>query len=976
MATSSIREIWKLIEQFKEEVDLLMNNEALVLLIYLSRHEGITQDELIQKVKKHFQHPKTLLEFLLSNKFLEEKNGSLNVSEKGKEIVKIIEYQQYDISKLPEDAVPGYILKPPPLGKGSTSVTFKSIKGSIEGPVVVLKIFKPGILDHINFWKKLRQVSALESPYLVIPYNYGEFKWNGLNLKYLEMRYIEGVSLKQFLKENINIDLKETLKNFISEIGGSLKTIQEAGLIHGDLHENNILVVEDKSNKGEGIYHFKIIDFIGIAPTKEFRQYELTDFEYFKENFSKIIRKYATAPSGVVDRKKLGERFSHIYESLLEGKYTKIEDVIAGLSEKLPEKKEFSIENPFTYLIFEQYDINNPLWLKRFEPDPAILKKFTDFSHLICSGPRGCGKSIYLGSLSFVPRLIKLSENDQDLKEKIAYFKGIFGIYFACRLGEFKIFSKKAYPEFTFYTQLFIKHIIILRIIRKTVGLIDRAYSEKIFDSVPEIKSVLKFIKPYLTQPVYLTLSARKKPFKELETILRNEEIEYLNILGKEEKCPPQGKLLNEKILENFFYIIRENVPELSNIKFYIIFDDVSDPQVSEETQKILNCLMASHNEIYCCKFSMEKYAYTFEDMFGKALQVPHDYTYIDFSGVGIEPYDRYTDKFYEEYFEKIVNKQLELGGYKKGIRDYLEPLPYAHQELIDLLSKKESTKVKFAGWDIIVQLSSRSAREVLIICDEILKQYGNDQELLKSGKSNISVDIQHKAIMKYSRDAYQNLINIEYVGKEIFLIVKNFGEISKTYLSRPITNEEGRHLFSIEKTFKKDITRGKISEELRDVFAEKGYKLSKIAKLTAVNDKWKIEDRESKEPAYIIDEKNNKLDVYAARKYEVISIERRDDTKLSEKAEDMLKRLIRHSVFVDRGLSFSREQIGLVQKFTLHKKYTPALMTTYREREHLRLPKEELEEFLLHPDSFREHFLKKEEEDKYQLKLWDFEKR
>jgi len=95
----------------------------------------------------------------------------------------------------------------------------------------------------------------------------------------------------------------------------------------------------------------------------------------------------------------------------------------------------------------------------------------------------------------------------------------------------------------------------------------------------------------------------------------------------------------------------------------------------------------------------------------------------------------------------------------------------------------------------------------------------------------------------------------------------------------------------------------------------------------------------------------------------------------LSDSAEEMVSMLIRHSVFIDRGLSFSREQIGLVQKFTLHKKYTPALMTTWREREHLRLSKDELEEFLLNPDQFRDRILKKDERDKYQLKLWDFER-
>ncbi|GAI73551.1 unnamed protein product, partial [marine sediment metagenome] len=181
-------------------------------------------------------------------------------------------------------------------------------------------------------------------------------------------------------------------------------------------------------------------------------------------------------------------------------------------------------------------------------------------------------------------------------------------------------------------TQLFIKHIFIFKIIRRTLSLIEEAYSEKVFTSEPKVNLISKFLSPYLIRDIALTAIAREKPFQELTSILRNEENNCLDVLGKEEKYPPQSKLLSETVLIEFFRIIKEAVSELSNVKFYIIFDDVSDPQVSFEAQKILNCLMACHNEVYCCKFSTEKYAYTYQDMYGKTLQSPHDYTYVDLS--------------------------------------------------------------------------------------------------------------------------------------------------------------------------------------------------------------------------------------------------------------------------------------------------------------------------------------------------------
>jgi len=909
MTTSSIKEIWKLIEKFKEEVELLTNEEALVLLIYINRHEGIALSELNEKANKYCGQPEALFEFLLSEKFIEKRDGSLYVSNKGKDIAKIIEYAQYDINDIPKDAVPGYTLQKP-LGTGSTSITFKA-KREKTGRDVALKIFKPGILDHVDLGEKIKRISKLKSTYLVVPDDYGDFKWDSLNLRYLEMKYIDGESLNGFLKSNVNVNLDYFLRNFILDVGQTLIEVKDGGFNHGDLHAGNILVVEDELSKGQKIFHFKfyIIDFIGINSSEEFREFELTDFDYYKENLLKIIRKYATTPYGEIDRGKLGERYFYLHENLVNNKYTSFKEVIGALSVELPKPERLSIiKRPFNYLVFEQYDPADPLWLERFEPENTSYQHFTDFCQLICSGTRGCGKTIYLRSLGFVPKLIRLTEEEQwsDTKDKIAYFKRIFGIYFPCRQGEFKNLSEKS-CEFTFETQLFIKHIFILKIIRRTISLIEEAYSEKVFTSEPKINLILKFLSPYLIRAIALTSIAREKPFQELTSILRNEEGNCLDILGKEEKYPTQSKLLSETILIEFFRTIKEAVSELSNVKFYIIFDDVSDPQVSFEAQKILNCLLSCHNEVYCCKFSTEKYAYTYQDMYGKALQVPHDYTYLDLSWLGRSPDDRYSDTLYEQYLERIINKQLEIGKYQRQIKDYLEDLPYRHQDLINLLARREQKDVKFAGWNLIIQLSSKTVRDGLALCEAIFREYDEKFpekfEELKRGIGKIPIDVQDRAIRKYSREAYANLINIEYMGEEIFNIVRNFGGISQSYLSREITRE-------------------------------------------------------------------------AERKYEVITIERRDSKKLSEKARERLRKLIRYSVFIDRGLSFSREEIGLVQKFTLHKKFTPALMTTYREREHLRLSKEQLERLLLQPDEFKKELLNKGAEisDEYQLKLFKVE--
>lgn len=131
-ATSSIKNIWKLLEKFKDESTLLMNEEALAVLIYITKHEGIRVDDLIKKLDKHISQVKDSVVFLKSNRFIIGKNGLIYVTEKGEEIVKIIKYSQYKIDDVPKDIILGYILDKPPIGLGSTSLTFKAERKKIK----------------------------------------------------------------------------------------------------------------------------------------------------------------------------------------------------------------------------------------------------------------------------------------------------------------------------------------------------------------------------------------------------------------------------------------------------------------------------------------------------------------------------------------------------------------------------------------------------------------------------------------------------------------------------------------------------------------------------------------------------------------------------------------------------------------------------------------------------------------------------
>ncbi len=114
--TSSIKKIHEFIKKYQKESDLLTNDDALIALIYLGRHEGISETDFHKKLKKHVAQLKKIADSLASDGFISRRNNSIYLSPKGKYIVDIISYSKFKVEDVPEDIISGYILKKPPIG--------------------------------------------------------------------------------------------------------------------------------------------------------------------------------------------------------------------------------------------------------------------------------------------------------------------------------------------------------------------------------------------------------------------------------------------------------------------------------------------------------------------------------------------------------------------------------------------------------------------------------------------------------------------------------------------------------------------------------------------------------------------------------------------------------------------------------------------------------------------------------------------
>ena len=139
------------------------------------------------------------------------------------------------------------------LETGGMSIVYLGTHPETKDPVTI-KVLSQKYLSHQEavqrFINEAEIIALADHPNIVKMYGHGEWE-GGL---YIAMEFVQGVSLRQFLKQ-MPMSLKKALE-VILDIAYALCHLHTHGVIHRDLKPENILVTED------GIV--KVIDF-GIA---------------------------------------------------------------------------------------------------------------------------------------------------------------------------------------------------------------------------------------------------------------------------------------------------------------------------------------------------------------------------------------------------------------------------------------------------------------------------------------------------------------------------------------------------------------------------------------------------------------------------------------------------------------------------------------------------------------------------------------
>jgi serine/threonine protein kinase len=143
------------------------------------------------------------------------------------------------------------------IGRGGMATVYKAIQNSLNR-LVALKVIHPNLVHDREFVDRfLREAQVcgqLNHPNIVTVYDFGSVG----TIHYMSMEYLDGVTLRDKIKSNGILDVKETI-SYIAPVAQALGYIHQRDIVHRDVKSSNIFV----TNEGRSV----LMDF-GIVFSK------------------------------------------------------------------------------------------------------------------------------------------------------------------------------------------------------------------------------------------------------------------------------------------------------------------------------------------------------------------------------------------------------------------------------------------------------------------------------------------------------------------------------------------------------------------------------------------------------------------------------------------------------------------------------------------------------------------------------------
>lgn len=785
------------------------------------------------------------------------------------------------------------------IGEGRTSIALRAANRSVARDVV-LKVLRPGstVADDDTI-RRLGVVAGV--PHVVAPIDAYEVAAHTISgdavvIRCVVFPFVSGMTLREFLRSRPPMT-PMFFEKFIEHVAGALGGLEELGLEHGDLHNGNILVADD----GEGV-EFTLID-VSAGLESATSPAGLPDFIAFQSHLQGALIAVQKQLPTLSIPKFLGARLFFLVDAILNSTSLTFRDVRqlrlqnpayerwTGARAEFLAKK-FRTPQPLGLLRWEE--IADPAEaLDLFEPYPELFDLLRRFGNSLMYGARGSGKSTYLAALAYFP----------GAKHRKVQPADVFGVLFSCRQGEFKQLSPDYFP-FTPMSRLHVKHIIVLKILRRILGILASAADAKELHPSTTLEALYGFFAPFLNDRVSIPPIAGSglTALSNLAAgVARWEEFEVRRLFGQATAERLDGGTLTELSLLQFCVLLKNEFAVLANTQFYFLFDDAGEPNIPREAQYVLNELLTSSNSVFCVKLSAERFSYFLRDSQQRIIEETHDLTSFDIaraygSESGFDP----SRAEMKDYFARIMRRRLEHWHYPStDITAYLgdqarrDSMVLPVKQLVRRLADG-NRDAYYAGWEVLWQIADRTARNLIELVSEIFAHAkilpstaaeGGPQTIV----GRISAITQDRAIRAVSERRLRSLeltpgvveINGQSValGRQLFVCATTFGAVSKQYL----------------KSSRK----------------------------------------------------------HTGRTDERLAFERNDSARLGNDADRVLHQLIRYAVFDDSAFNVARDDGLKKPVYVFSRILCPAFGISFRRDAHLRVSHGKFELFLTDPTTF-----------------------
>jgi serine/threonine protein kinase len=688
--------------------------------------------------------------------------------------------------------------------RSQKGVVWKALD-SYENPSAIKFVARDEYRKH-SLSAEMKQSRHLSSRFAQIT-AYGDIRTSDKSLNVLEsdayaivVEWVEGQTFEEFCSQQATGLDVATFLQLASELCEALALLNREGLCHNDLHERNIMVVEQRVGPHlELESHLKIIDtgslmtlerrksllekwssdlaLIGsTAPSASADQHRLKGWiDWFSRDDQEwvvlhlvtllnLLRQNQGALRGA-ERRFLAE-VTPLLSCMLDPDHTRRLDDPAAMHQELEmlwkrllAPPQQGLMTPFDFISAELIRSDSQL-NDLFSDKCPWFERCATTDPIYIYGPRGCGKSTILRKLS-LPAVLA-SREARSIFEKCPYV----GVYLSCTAelrSRFWLFPPESYPKIKADVILFFSILLTESLLDTFELLRDGVVESSLGTSVglthETAREICRIVCEHFGLPKAEAklsgLSWLKYARKKLE--IKRDAV-WQQILGKPSSRPPDPSVLFDlcKDLEAVFPLLRQK-----HISFLV--DDYSNQRIPFELQRMLNQTISfakQGNPIF--KVSSE---YQGVDLEG--IQQGREVVEVNLGKEYVDLADRRRSEFLEDVVNirfaqadipMTVDKLLGRSGISPAV-----PMARAIRE-----ASLAGGKFYYHGIDTVADICSGDLAMALDLVKQIYMQVKHHPPL----SAPVSAKEQHEAIHGCADREHMYLRYFANYGKEISAII------------------------------------------------------------------------------------------------------------------------------------------------------------------------------------------------------------